>query len=290
VTIEMVGTVGSGYRMDDPLENEAQRIEESGDLESALRLWKELATTRKDPLLFCDYGRVAEKLGLWDEGERAFTTALRMDRNFPLALEGMGSLWFTRTDKSAAESFQTAKEWFLKALKYERNARLLTFLGATYAAAGNAHEAQSAFEEAIGIDPNYEEALYNLAKIEKDVDARKAIDLLERAIAVDPDYSLAHQELGKLYQHAGDLTNAEYHFRRSIDGDPTDYWSHLFLANLFAAQGKNIEAERMYKFATGVHPEIRAGVEFFARFLASIGKQDEAASVRAGQVARPFNR
>jgi tetratricopeptide (TPR) repeat protein len=266
----------------DSLENEAERTEESGDLESALRLWKELATTRKDPVLFCDYGRVAEKLSLWDEAENAFATALRMDQHFAPALEGMGSLWFTRTDKNDAESFQTAKEWFLKALKYERNARLLTFLGATYAAAGDLHEAQSTFEEAILIDPDYEEALYNLAKIEKDADERKAVDLLERAIAIDPDYSLAHQELGKLYQHAGDLTRAEYHFRRSLDGDPTDYWSNLFLANLFAVQGKNLEAERMYRFATGVHPEIRAGVEFFARFLTSIGKQEEAASVRAG--------
>jgi tetratricopeptide (TPR) repeat protein len=266
----------------DPLENEAEKTEEAGDLESALRLWKELATTRKDPVLFCDYGRVAEKLGLWDEAENAFATALRTDPSFPPALEGMGSLWFTRTDKSDAVSFQTAKEWFLKALKYERNARLLTFLGATHAASGSVHEARSAFEEAIRIDPDYEEALYDLANIEKDVDERKAIDLLERAIAIHPDYSLAHQELGKLYQHAGDLTSAEYHFRRSLDGDPTDYWSHLFLANLFAVEGKNLEAERLYRFATSMHPEIRAGVEFFARFLTSIGKQEEAASVRAG--------
>src|ERR1035438_2760350 len=236
----------------DPLENEAKKTEESGDLESALRLWKELATKRKDSVLFCDYGRVAEKLGLWDEAENAFATALRMDQQFPPALESMGSLWFTRTDKSDAESFQTAKEWFLKALKYERNARLLTFLGATYAAAGDIHEARSAFEEAILIDPDYEEAFYNLAKIEKDTGERRAVDLLEKAIAIDPDYSLAHQELGRLYQHAGDLTSAEYHFRRSLDGDPTDYWSHLFLANLFAAQGKNLEAEKMYRFATSV--------------------------------------
>jgi tetratricopeptide (TPR) repeat protein len=218
----------------DPLENEAEKTEESGDLQSALHLWKQLATMRKDPALFCDYGRVAEKLGLWDEAENAFTTALRTDQHFSPALEGMGSLWFTRTDKSDAVSFQTAREWFLKALKYERNARLLTFLGATYAADGDVHEAQSAFEEAIRIDPNYEEALYNLAKIEKDADERKAVDHLERAIAIDPDYSLAHQELGKLYQHSGDLTSAEYHFRRSLDGDPTDYWSHLFLANCLA--------------------------------------------------------
>jgi tetratricopeptide (TPR) repeat protein len=268
--------------MMDPLENEAEKAEECGDLMTSLFLWKKLAVTRRDPVLFCNYGRVAEKLGLWDEAENAFATALCAEKQFLPALEGMGSLWFTRTDKSDGESFQTAKEWFQKALQYERNARLLTFLGATYAAAGNVQAAQSAFEEAIQIDPDYEEALYNLAKIAAGIDEGKAIDLLERAITVDPDYALAHQELGKLYQHAGDFTSAEYHFRRSLDGDPTDYWSHLFLANLFAVQGKNHEAETMYRFATAVHPEIQAGVEFFARFLTSIGKQEEAASIRAG--------
>ena len=264
------------------LEARAERAEETGDLETALQLWRDLATRGKEPDFFFRYGRVAQKLEKWDESESAFADALRIDPSFPLAMEGMGSLWFTRTDASDTQSFQTAKEWFLRALEHERNSRVLTFLGATYAALNETPAARSAFEEAIRIDPNYEEALYNLAQIEIENDGpQKAIELLERAIQIDPDYSLAHQEVAKLYQHAGDLTRAEYHFRRSLETDPTDYWSHLFLANLLAVQGKNPEAERLYTFATSVHPEINVGVEFFARFLTSIGKDEQAAALRA---------
>ena len=41
-----------------------------------------------------------------------------------------------------------------------------------------------------------------------------------------------------------------------------------------------MEAEKLYRFATSLHPEIKAGFEFFARFLTSIGKDEQAASVR----------
>ena len=270
-----------GHETMDFLENKAEKAEESGDLPTAFELWKEVAARSQDPIFFCHCGRIAEKLEKWNEAAQFFTLALRIDPKFPLAMEGMGSLWFTRTDISKAESFQTAKEWFLNALKYERNARVLTFLGATSAALDDIPAARAAFEEAILIDPNYEEAFYDLAKIEKEKDQQKAIELLEKAIQIDLSYSLAHQDLGKLYQHAGDLIRAEYHLRRAVETDPTDYWSQLFLANLLAVQGKNAEAEQTYRFVTSLHPEITVGTEFFARFLESIGKRQEAAELRS---------
>jgi hypothetical protein len=54
----------------------------------------------------------------------------------------------------------------------------------------------------------------------------------------------------------------------------------MYLANLLGVQGKNEEAEQIYRFATTVHPEIKGGTEIFARFLDSLGKQKEAAIVR----------
>jgi Tfp pilus assembly protein PilF len=277
------------YRVTDFLENKAEDAEESGDLNTAFELWKLLAASSQDPVFFCNYGRVAEKLEKWDEAEKAFAAALRIDPNFSLAMEGMGSLWFTRTDASERESFQTAKQWFLKALKYERNARVLTFLGATYVALDEITAARGALEEAIRIGGDSEEALYDLAKIEKERDGQKAIELLEKAIQIDPKYSLAHQELGKLYQHAGDLIRAEYHLRRAVETDPTNYWSQLFLANLLAIQGKNAEAEQTYRFVTSLHPENTGGTEFFARFLESIGKKREAAELRSRTKGRELS-
>jgi Tfp pilus assembly protein PilF len=195
----------------------------------------------------------------------------------------MGNLWARRTDREDSKSFETARDWFLKALKCEREALTLTLLGATYVALEDTAAARNTFEEAIRIDPCYEEALYNLAKLERERNPQRATELLEKAIEIDPNYSVAHQELGTLHQHAGDLVRAEYHFRSSLEADPTDYWSHMYLANLLGVQGKIVEAEQTYRFATSLHPENTGGTELFARFLDDIGKKAEGAIVR-GQI------
>jgi tetratricopeptide (TPR) repeat protein len=262
------------------LEDKAEEAEENGDLETARTLWKEIAARNQDATSFVSYGRLATKTEQWDEAEGAFDQALRLDPGFSLAMEGMGILWYERTDRDDAESFQTARDWYLKAIKLDRNAGALTLLGCSLLALGDSATAQRTFEEAIQIDPQYEEAFYNLAAMQAETDPTKAAELLERAIEIDADYSLAHQRLGVLRHHSGDLIQAEYHFRRSLEADPTDYWSHLYLANCLAVQGREAEAEQTYRFVTSLQPENKSGLKFFANFLESIGKKQEAAAIR----------
>jgi tetratricopeptide (TPR) repeat protein len=264
----------------DFLEQAAEEAESSGDLLLALQLWNEVAHAHRDPLFFIRYGRVAQTLEKWDEAEGAFVQALRLDKTFALAMEGMGDLWATRTDKSDLASFEIAKDWFLKALKYERNARTLTFLGSTYRALHDDAAAHEAFTEAVVLDPEYEEALYNLALTESQQNPQKSIELLEKAIAIDSEYFAAHQAIGKLYQKSADLPRAEYHFRRSLEIDETDLWSRLFLANALAVQGNYDDAEHNYLRAMHEHPGDSQGLEFFVRFLESIGRHDQASALR----------
>lgn len=263
------------------LENEAEKALENGDLETARALWKEIAARNKDAPSFFSYARLSHKLEKWDDAESAFAEALRLDPDFSLAMEGMGILWYERTDRDEAESFRTARDWYLKAIKLDRNARALTLLGSSYLALGDSTAAQDALEQAIQIDPQYEEAMYNLAGLHEEKDPTRAAELLERAIEIDPNYSLAHQRLGVLRHHSGDLIQAEYHFRRSLEADPTDYWSHLYLANCLAVQGRTTEAEQTYCFVTSLQPENESGLKFFANFLESIGKKQESATIRA---------
>lgn len=263
------------------LERRAEAAEEVGDLETALQLWRELVRKDRDPVSLCRYGRVAQKLEKWDEAEDAFGRALRVDSKSRPALECMGSLWADRTDKNDAESLAIAKDWFLKALDLDRQARTLTLLGSVYAALGETENAQQAYEEATRIDPNYEEALYNLAEFHKGTDLRKAVELLERAIQIDPDYALAHQSLGKVYHHLEDFIRADYHYRRSLEIDPADYWSNLYLANFLGVQRKYDEAAEMYRRAMMLHPELDSSYKFYANFLDSIGKSEEATEIRS---------
>lgn len=118
----------------DFLEKRAEETEESGDLETARRLWKELAEQTQNPVFFCRYGRTAQKLEDWQESENALLRALHLDSSFALAMEGLGDLWATRTDKEESECLRAAQHWFPEALKHDRTARTLTFLGNTHAA------------------------------------------------------------------------------------------------------------------------------------------------------------
>ena len=270
----------NGAPVEDSLEKRAEEAEDAEDLQTAYELWKELAGRNQEISFLVRYGRVAQKLEKWDEAESAFGQALRFDPTSSLIMENMGSLWAYRTDKGDTESLQNAKQWFLRALKHERNARLLTHLGATCVALDDNAAARDAFDEAIRIEPNYEEALYNLAVLDEKTNPQRSMELLERAIQIDPDYAIAHQVLGRLFQRAKDLSRAEYHFRRSLEVDPADYWSNIYMANLLGVMGRNAEAEDAYRFATHLHPEIAGGIETFARFLESIGKDEEARRVR----------
>ncbi|HWF03692.1 MAG TPA: tetratricopeptide repeat protein [Candidatus Angelobacter sp.] len=266
--------------MDDFLAKQAEEAEDAGDMNTAFELWKQLAAGNREEYFLLSYARVAKEVEKWQEAEDALTQAFRLAPNSPLVMQSFGTLWLSRTDKNADDSLPTAKHWFLQALKHERTACVLTLLGATYCGLNDEPAARDAFEEAIKIDPDYEEALYNLAVLDENKKPERSIELLEKAIQIDPDYLLAHQILGRL-AHKKDLLCAEYHFQRCLEIDPADYWSNLYMANLLGVQGRNDEAEQTYAFATNLHPELTGGMEIFARFLESIGKAEEAANVRA---------
>ncbi|MFY9853805.1 MAG: tetratricopeptide repeat protein [Terracidiphilus sp.] len=275
--------------MMDALQKRADEAEEAGDLPLALELWKERSKIDVDGIFFLKYGRVAQKLEMWEEAEEAFTQALRLQphsslANFvdsPIVKLMTGSLWSERTDKDRTESSLTAKYWFLDALQINRDAPTLTLLGAAYARLHDNPSAKNAFEEAIEIDSNYDEAMYNLAVIEERTDPPKARDLLERAIQIDPGYWLAHHVLGRVFVRLKDLARAEFHYRRCMEINPASYWNYLYLAGLLVGLKRNEEAEQIYQRAIELSPENAGGYEFYARFLEKIGRVAEAAAQRA---------
>ncbi|MGD0735901.1 MAG: tetratricopeptide repeat protein [Terracidiphilus sp.] len=275
--------------MKDDLQKRADEAEEAGDLPLALELWKERSKSDEDGIAFLQSGRIAQELGNWTEAESAYTEALSLQPSSSLAKFVsspivdllMGALWSERTDKKRIESLQTAKKWFLSALEKERSAPCLTLLGAACAKLNDAASAREAFEEAIELNPNYDEAMYNLAAIEEDTDPPKARDLLERAIQIDPDYALAHQMLGRVYVKLKDLVRAEHHYRRCLQIHPSNYWCSLFLAGLLVTRKRDAEAEQIYLHAIELSPEEPGALEFYARFLEKRGRAAEAAEVRA---------
>jgi tetratricopeptide (TPR) repeat protein len=239
----------------------------------------------RDVGLLCQLAGIYRNRGIWKDGEKLLRQAMKLEPSAPEPYRSLGLLEISRDDLPVEDCLRRAIELFersvrLENLDGERFPATHTLLGSAYSRLGQNERAKAEFRIALEIDPQYEEALFNLALLEEENDLAKATSLLEKAIDIDPEYSAAHRELGVLLQKLNEIVEAEYHLRRAFELDPADYWTQMYLANLLAVQGRNEEAEQMYRFATTLHPEVTGGVEVFARFLDSIGKRNEAAAVR----------
>lgn len=254
------------------LESEAEKAETDGDYSRAVSIWKALAEAHESAHYLRRYGRVAQRLSLWDVAESAFDRALELEPS-PFTMELIGSLWTEREDKEGDLRAEHAREWLSRAIAIEKTSRRLLFLGVAYSDLKNELAAEKAFEEALVLDEQNEEALYNLALLKELKNPIFATELLERAIEIDPNYGAAHQLLGRISQRASDFVRAEYHFRRALEISPDDYWSMLYLANLLSVQGLTENAMKMYQTAIALRPDDEAGARFYSDFLASIERE-----------------
>ena len=260
----------------DELEQTAELAEERGDYEEAFAVWSRLARQVNQPEFYCRAGLAAQELERWADAETVYSEALRVDSTSGAAMECMGQLFLSRTDGSEEQNFRSAIEWLTRALRFEKSARMLNFLGNAYVGIGDESEARRVFREALEVDSKYEEAAYSLALVEKGNNPEAAIDLLRRAIEIDPGYFRAHQQLGILLQQQGDVLAAEYEFRRCVELFPDDYWSLLYLANALAAQGQAADAEQRFRLALSIRPGDEDGRKLFASFLEGQGRHGEA--------------
>jgi cytochrome c-type biogenesis protein CcmH/NrfG len=70
--------------------DEAVRLEEQGQYERALTIWRQLADIKPTRNLFLRLGHITQSLGLTDDAERAFKRALEIDGRSAIALRSLG--------------------------------------------------------------------------------------------------------------------------------------------------------------------------------------------------------
>ncbi len=90
----------------------------------------------------------------------------------------------------------------------------------------------SHFKRAIEIQPNFENAHYNLGMLfEKLREFQKAINCYERAIKIDPNYADAHNNLGLTFIRLREYQKAIGSFKKAIQLNPNHASAH---SNLIA--------------------------------------------------------
>jgi Tfp pilus assembly protein PilF len=267
------------------LHEQAEAAEAIGQLQNAVELLEKACQTDPDPPTLCKLGRLRQKLGRWQPAEEAFLAALAIDRSFTIVMLFLGILNIHREDIDGYASMQQAATWLEKAIAIEPSAIAYNLLGVTFCHRDDPNSARHAFESAIEVDDKFEEAYYNLAGLPGTGLERKR-ELYQRAIQLDPDYALAHQKLGVVEHKQKNFPAAEYHFRRAVELNTLDVFSHLYLANLLAVKRDIKGAEAEFRAAIAVDcPSRTKAVEFFAVFLDRQGRHEEAAQIRSASTS-----
>ena len=126
-----------------------------------------------------------------------------------------------------------AIDQFTKLLKIENSARSYSFLGLSYRNLGRFDEAKKYFEEGIKLDAHNSSCLFNLGFIaERHGDAAGAENYFQQALRYNPDFPDALLELANLRMAAKKYPEAEELLRRyvRVSRDPANGYYKLAMA------------------------------------------------------------
>jgi len=154
----------------------------------------------------------------------------------PLALLSLGRLHLEQGDGDGEAALVALQRSF----ELEPRAGTCLFIASAFDKLKRSPEGVPWLHRALEVDPNYEEAHYNLGFLRRrDGDLEGAIACFRRAIELDPNYAKAHAELAsdvarRVARPASfddpNWVEAVKHYRRAVELDPNDGWSHAHLS------------------------------------------------------------
>lgn len=87
--------------------------------------------------------------------------------------------------------------------------------------AGNVGPAENEYRAALSIDPNFVEALFNLAILRTAPSPNEALDLYTKVVTLKPSWAAAHLNLGFVLLGLGKSAEAQAEFGQATHLDPT---------------------------------------------------------------------
>jgi Flp pilus assembly protein TadD len=240
--------VNSEHKTTEELIDDAERLEEQGEVVEALGLWQTVIERERDPVFLCQFGLLAMELGMMNEARDAFLEAASLDTQLAPAHDYLGMWYETQGDLN-----ESVREFDLS-LRIEESAATYTLRGTVQLQLSRLAEARDSFNAALNVDSHYEEAYYNLGISYSLEDESKASTFLRKAVELDPENAKAHSELGWVLLRLREDPEAEYHLRRAIELDETDAWAHIYLGNLLWSKHDLASAEELFKKAIDLWP------------------------------------
>jgi len=163
-------------------------------------------------------------------------------------------------------------------------------LGLSASRSGDPKKAETAFEEALRIDPDHMKSLLNLSRML--IDQRRfddAIVKLAHAGEVDSNSAELHRLLGRAYNGQHKISDAIDEYRKAIVLDPTDAWSMNNLGLILIQQGRPYDAMPVLAKAVELkkdeptfHNNLGMALEQTGRFKAAVSEYKDALAADSG--------
>jgi tetratricopeptide (TPR) repeat protein len=135
-------------------------------------------------------------------------------------------------------------------------------LGVALHEKGDAAAALDQFEQALALQPDFEEASNNVGTMLLETGrATEAADAFRQAVKLDPGYAIAHFNLGNALRQGGQLPEAIAEFQQSLKLDPLNAEAENNLADALLAAGRNDEAFAHFARAAEISPTY-AGAQY----------------------------
>ncbi len=163
-----------------------------------------------------------------------------------------------------------AERAFRKAIKRKPSAGAYIFLGSSLSRQGRFREEKACYQAALRLEPDNEEAHYNLGvRYRVGKQYTKAEKHLRRAIAIDTKYALAYAELGWVLVHRKHYPQARNILIKSVKFCPDNHWARLYLALANWLLRRLKETEVQYRAALQITPSDSDVNAFLGDFLSS---------------------
>ena len=199
-----------------------------------------------------NYGASLQQEGRFDEAEKAYQTALRIDPNYVKVHVNMALISLGKS------KLEESRKYYERALELEpQNGEVRSGYAYLLERLGLADEARVEYEKAIRLNPKSARLFYTYgAFLDKQGDIDGAIAQYRRALAVNPDLADAHSELATALLTKDNSQEAEVHYLAAIRLNPKRADVHSNLGTLFLKEGRTTQAIVEYEEALQLDPNL----------------------------------
>jgi tetratricopeptide (TPR) repeat protein len=214
-------------------------------------------------------GLTAYRTHRFDEATQAFETAVTLQPSEPLAYRYLAELhWRAGKPEQAQQAVHSLAG-------IVRDAYTLDQMGRSYEEARLTGLAIRVYQAAIGLDPEFPGARYNLGRLYLEAgDLKHGIAEMQATLRLHPDFPEAHQALGMAYTEQQRFDDAIVHLQRALVLAPDLIVVRNHLGRIFLAQGRLEEAIQTFRTLAERAPDVAEGRHNLAVAYARRGLQE----------------